>query len=104
MSEGILLKRFWSKATSIYLIFAITFFISDIFYPFGLNLARTIGPGAKMGLGIIVTISLPIMILIACCKGDVYVVENKIKVIKRIMYGRCQFPLLKNKCIMLSHY
>ncbi len=23
---------------------------------------------------------------------------NKIKVIKRIMYGRCRFPLLKNKC------
>lgn len=29
---------------------------------------------------------------------------NKIKVIKRIMYGRCHFSLLKNKCIMLSHY
>jgi len=28
---------------------------------------------------------------------------NKIKVIKRIMYGRCKFPLLKNKCI-LSYY
>ena len=29
---------------------------------------------------------------------------NKIKVIKRIMYGRCLFPLLRNKCIMLSRY
>jgi predicted transcriptional regulator len=29
---------------------------------------------------------------------------NKIKVIKRIMYGRCRFPLLKNKCILLSYY
>ena len=27
---------------------------------------------------------------------------NKIKVIKRIMYGRCQFPLLRSKCLMLS--
>jgi len=31
-------------------------------------------------------------------------IVNKIKVIKRIMYGRCRFPLLKNKCILLSHY
>ena len=29
---------------------------------------------------------------------------NKIKVIKRIMYGRCHFHLLRNKCIMLSKY
>ena len=29
---------------------------------------------------------------------------NKIKVIKRIMYGRCQFPLLKNKCILLDYF
>ena len=29
---------------------------------------------------------------------------NKIKVIKRIMYGRCQFSLLKSKCIMLSKF
>lgn len=29
---------------------------------------------------------------------------NKIKVIKRIMYGRCRFPLLKNKCIMMSDF
>jgi predicted transcriptional regulator len=28
---------------------------------------------------------------------------NKIKVIKRIMYGRCRFPLLKNKCILLDY-
>ena len=27
---------------------------------------------------------------------------NKVKVIKRIMYGRCQFPLLRSKCLMLS--
>lgn len=29
---------------------------------------------------------------------------NKIKVIKRIMYGHCRFPLLKNKYILQSHY
>ena len=29
---------------------------------------------------------------------------NKIKVIKRIMYGRCQFTLLKNKCLLWDHY
>ena len=29
---------------------------------------------------------------------------NKIKVIKRIMYGRCRFPLLKNKCLLLGHF
>ena len=29
---------------------------------------------------------------------------NKIKVIKRIMYGRCQFELLKSKCLMLSKF
>lgn len=29
---------------------------------------------------------------------------NKIKVIKRIMYGRCRFPLLKNKCILLDYF
>jgi transposase len=29
---------------------------------------------------------------------------NKIKVIKRIMFGRCHFQLLKNKCVMLSRY
>lgn len=29
---------------------------------------------------------------------------HKIKVIKRIMYGRCRFALLRNKCILLSHY
>lgn len=29
---------------------------------------------------------------------------NKIKVIKRIMYGRCRFPLLKNKCMLASNY
>jgi predicted transcriptional regulator len=28
---------------------------------------------------------------------------NKIKVIKRIMYGRCRFPLLKNKCLLLDY-
>jgi len=28
---------------------------------------------------------------------------NKIKVIKRIMYGRCQFDLLKNKCLILEY-
>jgi len=27
---------------------------------------------------------------------------NKIKVIKRVMYGRCQFQLLRSKCLMLS--
>jgi hypothetical protein len=27
---------------------------------------------------------------------------NKIKVIKRIMYGRCRFDLLKNKCLLLD--
>jgi predicted transcriptional regulator len=29
---------------------------------------------------------------------------NKIKVVKRIMYGRCRFPLLKNKCLLLDHF
>ena len=29
---------------------------------------------------------------------------NKIKVIKRIMYGRCRFDLLKSKCILLNHW
>jgi len=29
---------------------------------------------------------------------------NKIKVIKRIMYGRCRFALLKSKCLMLSQF
>jgi len=29
---------------------------------------------------------------------------NKIKVIKRIMYGRCRFDLLKNKCILLDFF
>ena len=29
---------------------------------------------------------------------------NKIKVIKRIMYGRCKFSLLKSKCLMLAQY
>ena len=28
---------------------------------------------------------------------------NKIKVIKRIMYGRCHFETLKNKCLFLEH-
>jgi predicted transcriptional regulator len=28
---------------------------------------------------------------------------NKIKVIKRIMYGRCQFDLLRNKCLLLDY-
>ena len=28
---------------------------------------------------------------------------NKVKVIKRIMFGRCRFPLLKSKCLMLSN-
>jgi predicted transcriptional regulator len=28
---------------------------------------------------------------------------NKIKVIKRIMYGRCRFNLLRNKCLLLNH-
>jgi len=28
---------------------------------------------------------------------------NKIKVIKRIMYGRCHFDLLKNKCLLLDY-
>ena len=27
---------------------------------------------------------------------------NKIKVIKRIMYGRCDFDLLRNKCLLLA--
>ena len=27
---------------------------------------------------------------------------NKIKVVKRIMYGRCHFPLLRNKCLLLN--
>jgi transposase-like protein len=29
---------------------------------------------------------------------------NKIKVVKRIMYGRCRFPLLKNKCLLLDYF
>lgn len=29
---------------------------------------------------------------------------NKIKVIKRIMYGRCSFMLLKNKCMLLQSF
>ena len=29
---------------------------------------------------------------------------NKIKVIKRIMYGRCQFELLRSKCLMLDYF
>ena len=29
---------------------------------------------------------------------------NKIKVIKRIMFGRCQFDLLRNKCLLLDYY
>ena len=29
---------------------------------------------------------------------------NKIKLIKRIIYGRCQFELLKSKCLMLSKF
>ena len=28
---------------------------------------------------------------------------NKIKLIKRIMYGRCQFDLLRNKCLLLDY-
>ena len=28
---------------------------------------------------------------------------NKIKVIKRIMYGRCRFDLLRSKCLMLDY-
>ena len=28
---------------------------------------------------------------------------NKIKVVKRIMYGRCRFDLLRNKCLLLDH-
>lgn len=28
---------------------------------------------------------------------------NKIKVVKRIMYGRCHFQLLRNKCLLLDH-
>lgn len=28
---------------------------------------------------------------------------NKIKVIKRIMYGRCRFDLLRNKCLLLDY-
>jgi len=28
---------------------------------------------------------------------------NKIKVIKRVMYGRCRFDLLRNKCLLLNH-
>ena len=27
---------------------------------------------------------------------------NKIKVVKRTMYGRCKFPLLRNKCLLLN--
>ncbi|WP_399547986.1 transposase [uncultured Clostridium sp.] len=29
---------------------------------------------------------------------------NKIKVIKRIMYGRCNFNTLKNKVLKLEYY
>lgn len=29
---------------------------------------------------------------------------NKIKVIKRIMYGRCRFETLRNKCLLLQHF
>jgi len=29
---------------------------------------------------------------------------NKINVIKRIMYGRCHFALLKSKCILLCEF
>ena len=29
---------------------------------------------------------------------------NKIKLIKRIMYGRCKFPMLKNKCLLISFF
>ena len=28
---------------------------------------------------------------------------NKIKLVKRIMYGRCHFPLLKSKCLLLNN-
>lgn len=28
---------------------------------------------------------------------------NKIKVVKRIMYGRCHFQLLRYKCLLLDH-
>jgi len=28
---------------------------------------------------------------------------NKIKLIKRIMYGRCRFDLLRNKCLLLGY-
>jgi len=35
--------------------------------------------------------------------GLVEGVINKIKVIKRIMYGRCRFALLKNKCLLIDH-
>ena len=28
---------------------------------------------------------------------------NKIKVIKRIIYGRCRFDLLRSKCLMLDY-
>jgi len=28
---------------------------------------------------------------------------NKIKVIKRIMYGRCHFDLLRSKCLILDY-
>ena len=31
-------------------------------------------------------------------------IVNKIKLIKRTMYGRCKFPLLKNKCLILNDY
>lgn len=30
-------------------------------------------------------------------------VINKIKLIKRVMYGRCSFQLLKNKCLLIDH-
>lgn len=29
---------------------------------------------------------------------------NKIKLVKRIMYGRCLFPLLKSKCLLLNYW
>ena len=35
--------------------------------------------------------------------GLVEGVINKIKVIKRIMYGRCRFSLLRNKCLLIDH-
>ena len=29
---------------------------------------------------------------------------NKIKVVKRIMYGRCRFNTLRNKCLLLEQF